>query len=148
MDDFISLAIPQCKQDLDHISSATIHGVHSVFPEDSDDEEDPIALKKLNKVDGAWAVRKEQQGWTFDGVEKTIKMEEAKVAALLNTLCSWSQVSSVPFSKFQKTVGTLQNATIRVPAARSLFSEFNKILGREPAALFFGNNTKTTENNT
>ena len=33
MDDYISLAIPRCKQDLDHISSATMHGVHSVFPE-------------------------------------------------------------------------------------------------------------------
>ena len=58
VDNCISLAISQCKNDLDHLAGAILHGIHGVFPEDNDNEEDPALLKKMQKGDGKWAVKK------------------------------------------------------------------------------------------
>ena len=52
VDDYINLAIARSKRDLDHISNATMHGMHSVFPANKDDSEDPISEKKMIKKDG------------------------------------------------------------------------------------------------
>ena len=36
--------------------------------------------KKLKKLEGAWAVNKDLLGWTFDGIAKTIELDEASQA--------------------------------------------------------------------
>ena len=54
VDDFISVAIPQTKEDLNHLSRALLHSIHDLFPAcESDPENDPISLKKLKKLEGA-----------------------------------------------------------------------------------------------
>ena len=62
VDDYIHLAIAQCKRDLDHISNATMHGMHSVFPANEDDSEDQISEKKMIKKDGQWRIEKDVLG--------------------------------------------------------------------------------------
>lgn len=78
VDDFIDIAIPACQQDLDHLASATMTGIHDVFPAAPTPETDPISRKKLEKGEGAWANVKEILGMTFDGNDKTIWLSTDK----------------------------------------------------------------------
>ena len=89
VDDYISLAIPRTKEDLDHVANAVMTGIHDVFPEDKVDAEDPISFKKLLKLEAMWALHKDILGFTFDGVEKTIWLEAPKRDALLTVLSGW-----------------------------------------------------------
>ncbi len=66
-----------------------MQGVHEVFPADENDEEDPLSLKKLWKMEAMWALHKDILGFSFDGVEKTIWLEEAKRDAILTVMKSW-----------------------------------------------------------
>ena len=54
VNDFLGLAIPRSKADLNHLSDAPMHGIHDVFSATKDGAEDPIAEKKLKKKDGEW----------------------------------------------------------------------------------------------
>ena len=72
VDNYINLAMTRSKQDLDHISNATMHRMHCVFPANKVDNEDPILKKKMTKKDGQWRIEKDVLGWTFKGVEKTM----------------------------------------------------------------------------
>ena len=93
VDDYISLAIPRDKKDLVHVVNAVLQGIHDVFPADNNDEEDPISLKKLKKLEAMWALHKDILGFTFDGVEKTIWLEEAKRDTLLTVMAGWLRAS-------------------------------------------------------
>ena len=45
VDDFIGMCVPRSKLELDHVSRAIQHGIHDVFPPDTNDDEDPTSLK-------------------------------------------------------------------------------------------------------
>jgi hypothetical protein len=68
------MAMATSQEQLRHISNAVMHAIHDVFPADSDDENDPISLKKLRKKEGEWALLKEMLGFDFDGLKKTISL--------------------------------------------------------------------------
>ena len=89
VDDYISLAIPTSQEQLEHVANAVMTGIHDVFPADENDEEDPISLKKLRKLESMWMVMKDILGFTFDGVNKTIWLEKPKRDALLEKLRGW-----------------------------------------------------------
>ena len=46
MDDYISLAIPRSRYQLDHVSNTIMTGIHDVFPPEKYVNEDVISLKK------------------------------------------------------------------------------------------------------
>jgi hypothetical protein len=52
VDDYISLIIPTSCEQLHHVSTSTMMGIHDVFPADEDDTDDPISEKKLQKLEG------------------------------------------------------------------------------------------------
>ncbi len=52
VDDFVSLVIPTSHEQLHHISTETMMGIHDVFPADECDSNDPISKKKLLQLDG------------------------------------------------------------------------------------------------
>ena len=54
VDDYIGLAIPTTKRQLDHVANGVMCGIHDIFPPDPILEEDPISFKKLQKQDGGW----------------------------------------------------------------------------------------------
>ena len=83
VDDYISLAIPTSREQLEHVANAVMTGIHDVFPADANDEEDSISLKKCKKLESMWMIMKDILGFTFDGVEKTIWLEKSKREALL-----------------------------------------------------------------
>jgi hypothetical protein len=52
VDDFLVMAIGVSQEQLQHVADAVLQGVHDVFPACDVDANDPISLKKLEKLDG------------------------------------------------------------------------------------------------
>jgi len=80
-------------------------GIHKVFPANEVDTEDAISLKKILKGEGQWVLIKDILGFMFDGIEKTLWLEEPKREALLATLQKWiwaapSRTAGIPFEEF------------------------------------------------
>ena len=144
MDDFITLAIPSNKQQLDHLATATMDGIHDVFPPAPDPKEDPISNKKLQKEEGAWANVKEILGMTFDGSEKTIWLSTEKRDRLIDTLRVWirkcTRKVGIAFTEFQSTLSKLQHAFLTIPAGRGLLSPFYKVLAATPKVVLLHTN--------
>ena len=146
MDDFIGLAIPSSLSQLRHYSNAVMYGIHDVFPPDTtDDANDPISLRKLDKLDGSWAIVKDILGLTFNGVDKTIWLEENKRDALLTILSGWLRSGrdknfGIPFQEFQSVIAKVRHAFITIPAGRGLMSPFNKLLRLQPTRVFLHRN--------
>ena len=72
VDNYIALAVPTSKDQLDHVADAILKGIHEVFPEDDNDSEDPISLKKFLKREGMWATMKDILDFNFNGINKTL----------------------------------------------------------------------------
>jgi hypothetical protein len=109
VDNFVSLVIPTSREQLRHVSMSTMTGIHAVFPSDDIDSNDPISEKKLKQQDGEYSTQKTILGFDFDGIEKTIWLEEAKRAHLLMVLHGWirsskSGASGIPFKEFETMV--------------------------------------------
>ena len=145
MDDFIEIAIPTCQRDLDHLASATMMGIHDVFPAAPRPTDDPISSRKLGKGDAAWANVKDILGMTFDGTDKTIWLSEAKRDALLATLKTWIRKASkhigIAFDEFRTTLSKLQHAFLTVPAGKGLLSAFYVVLRLQPQLVYLHKNT-------
>ena len=141
MDDFIGLAIPTTRQQLQHYSNAVMFGIHDVFPPDDDDDEDPISLHKLKKRDGAWAVVKDILGLTFNGEDKTVWLEDDKRKALLTILTSWirsakKRANGIRFAEFRSVIAKIRHAFLTIPAGRGLLSPFNALLRAQPRRVY------------
>ena len=145
MDDFIGLVIPTSLNQLRHYSNAVMFGIHDIFPPDSNDDNDPISTKKLDKLDGSWATVKDILGLTFDGVDKTVWLEESKRDALLTIITGWLRSGrdknfGIPFTEFQSVISKIRHAFITIPAGRGLMSPFNKLLRIQPNRVFLHRN--------
>ena len=139
VDDFIGAAVPHTKEDLNHLSRALLHAIHDLFPPcPNEPEEDPVSLKKLRKLEGAWMVQKDILGWTFDGKNKTMELEEDKLQKLMATTKSALRAKQgVRFEEFRKMTGKMRHASMGVPGTNGLFSPFNRVLGQEPSYVWF-----------
>ena len=141
VDDFISLAVATSREQLRHLGRATMHGAHDVFPAASDDEDDPVSLKKLKKKEGEFDTKKEILGFDFDGEAKTMNLAEGKLELLLTTLHKWvrhckKDRGGIPFPEFRTVMAKCRNAFRALPAGRGLLTEVNKILGKEPPVVY------------
>jgi hypothetical protein len=137
VDDFISIVIPASQEQLRHVANAVMEGIHDVFPPDDDDGNDPISEKKLIKRDGQYDVLKTLLGFEFDGVGKTLWLEEAKREKILTTLHSWIRMASrghggIPFKQFETTIAKLRHSFTAIPAGVGLLSPCNRILAKKP----------------
>ena len=145
VDDYISLVVPRSKEDLKHVANAVLQGIHDVFPSDKDDAEDPISLKKLVKLEAMWALHKDILGFTFDGVDKTIWLEEEKRNTLLTVLKGWLRASrrsraGVPLEEFQSIIAKLRHAFISIPSGKGLLSPCNRVIRRAPPVVYLHRN--------
>ncbi len=89
MDNYIAAIIPTSKAQLIHIAKGILHRIHNVFPPSTNDSNNPILAKKLQKGDGTFENKKCILGFDFDGNRKTMWLEEEKRAALLTILHQW-----------------------------------------------------------
>jgi hypothetical protein len=145
VDDFISLVIPTSREQLRHVSTGTMTGIHDVFPADDNNSNDPISEKKLNQLDGEYATTKTILGFEFDGVNKTLWLEEAKRAHLLTVLHGWIRSSKsgtmgIPFKEFESIIAKIRHAFLAIPAGRGLLTPCNKILQSKPSMVFLQRN--------
>ena len=145
MDDYIGLAIPTSLAQLRHYSNAVMFGIHDVFPPDTNNDTDPISNKKLEKLDGSWAHEKDILGLTFDGIHKTVWLEESKRNALITILTGWLRAGKdkrfgIPFNEVESVVAKVRHAFTTIPAGLGLMSRFNTILRKKPARVFLHRN--------
>ena len=89
VDDYISLAIPTSQEQMPHVGTAVMHDIQKVFSPDAVDDNDPISLKKLKKLEAMWVLSKEILGFGFDGAKKTMWLTSDKRDALLTILKGW-----------------------------------------------------------
>jgi hypothetical protein len=147
VDDFTALAQAKSRQQLEHLTKAMMHGIHDVFPPDTEDANDPISLKKLLKLEGEWAVLKELLGFEFDGEKKTMILAESKRTHLLEVLDRWVRCASgkmrpIEWQEFHSVVSKIRHAFKAIPAGKGLLTPCNKLLAKQPKYVFLGRNEK------
>jgi len=152
VDDYLSMAVATSQQQLNHISTALMNGVHDVFPPASDDDQDSLSLKKLKRGEGAWALRGDVLGFsTYGGVgPKSIWLAEDKRDKLLVILHRWIRAgrtghSGVEFSEFRSVVAKIRHAFVAIPNGIGLLSPCNAVLRKEPPMVFFHRNKPLLE---
>jgi hypothetical protein len=145
VDDFMSLIIATSQRQCTHVGTATMMGIHDVFPPDDTPGEDPISEKKMEKNETRFDTQKTLLGFDFDGDAKTIWLSEEKRAALLLILKGWLRTSertkaSIPFKQFESVVAKLRHAFTAIPAGKGLLSPCNKLLALKPHSVFLHRN--------
>ncbi len=98
-------------------------------------------LKKLEKGEGARALHKDMLGFMFDGLEKTLCLDDAKRDVLLTIMKGWIRAGrgtyhGIPFEVFRSVVSKLRHAFTSIPAGKGLLSPFNAILRKEPKVVY------------
>lgn len=135
MDDFILATNELTLEHLKHLSRATLHGVHSIFPPPAvsgHNGEDPISVKKLDQGEGLWHFEKEILGWLFNGVDYTITLPPEKLEKVQALIKSIAKLKSVDLESFQSMAGRLNHATLAIPNGRGLFSPIYTALSGTP----------------
>ena len=125
--------------------NATIYDIHSFFPTNKDDSEDPILEKKMIKKDGQWRIEKDVLGWTFEERNKTMVLEGETIKIILSVLKDWTRAKKgTPFTNFQNNACKVQHASKGVPAVKVLFAPINQLLDiqPEPKLIFVRPNSK------
>ena len=146
VDDFMSLVIPASSAaHLRHVANAVMKGIHDVFPEDADEENDPISLKKLRQGDGRYSTRKCILGFDFDGEAKTLWLEEEKRALLLTILHGWLRGArkahaGIAFKEFESVTAKMRHAFTAIPAGKGLLSPCNGVLRVQPEVVYLHKN--------
>ena len=144
MDDFIGLALAQTRQQLDHLASAIMTGIHDVFPPSPTSADDPISHKKRLAGDAAWDVTKDILGITFDGDSKTLWLAEEKRDSIIQTLRTWLRASTrptgIPFIEFQSTMSKVRHAFLTIPSGSGLLSPFYALLASQPKTVYLAQN--------
>jgi hypothetical protein len=110
VDDFMSLVIPISQEQLQHVVTAVMTGIHDVFSPDNDDSHDP--KKKMIKEEGHYSNRKTLLGFDFDSSAKTMWLEAAKQEKPLTVLKGWVRsgkrgTAGIPFKEFELVVAKL-----------------------------------------
>ncbi|KAL7545250.1 hypothetical protein ACHAWF_013086 [Thalassiosira exigua] len=146
VDDFMSLAIATSKEQLRHVSTAIMKGIHDVWEESDTEAGDTISVKKIRKGEGHWALQKELLGFDFDGSpgEHTIWLAEKKREALLLVLHDWirgaAKRKGVPFKDFESVVQKIRHAFTSLPAGKGLLTPLNDMVTLAPATVFLHKN--------
>jgi hypothetical protein len=140
VDYFMSIVIPTSQEQLEHVATAIMTGIHDVFPADIVDSNDPISEKKLLKGEGQYSLFKMLLGFDFDGKRKIMWLEEEKRAKLLTILHSWLQASSlnrgIPFGEFESVIAKVRHVFTALPGGRGLLSPCNRLLKKRPPVVY------------
>jgi len=145
VDDFMSMVIPTSEGQLRHVAYAVLRGIHDVFPEDSEEDNDPISLKKLKQGEGQYSTRKCILGFDFDGEEKTLWLQEEKRTMLLTILHGWLRGArraraGIPFKEFESVTAKIRHAFTAFPAGKGLLSPCNWMLRVRPEVVYLHSN--------
>ncbi len=67
VNDFMTIVIPSSREQLEHVATAKMTGIHNVLPADIVNSNDPIFEKNLLKGEGQYGLFKTMLGFDFDG---------------------------------------------------------------------------------
>ncbi len=144
VDDFMSIIIPTSREQLEHVASAVMLGIHDVFPADIIDSNDPISEKKLKKGEGQYSTLKTLLGFDFDGTRKTMWLEEEKRAKLLTSLKGWirsgERERGIPFKEFESMTAKLRHAFLFLTGGKGLLPPCNRLLRKRPEIVYLHQN--------
>jgi hypothetical protein len=145
--DFICIAIPTSQEQLRHVSTAIITGIHDVFPPSDADELDAILFKKVVKGKGQWAMQKDILGFEFDRTPDThtVWLEETKRNKLLTILQGWLRGSrdgnhGFFFEELESVAQKIRHAFTAIPAGKGLLSPLNAVVAAKPRFVFLHRN--------
>jgi len=149
VNDFMSIVIPTSKEQLEHVATAIMTGIHDVFPANKVDSNDQISEKKLLNGEGQYSLFKTLLGFDFDGKRKTMWLEEEERAKLLTILHSWLRAGSlncgIPFGNFESVIAKVRFAFTALPGGRGLLSPCNCLLKKRPPVVNFHCNASLYE---
>ncbi|KAL7536869.1 hypothetical protein ACHAWF_005588, partial [Thalassiosira exigua] len=142
----MSLAIATSKEQLRHVSTAIMKGIHDVWEEAEDEAVDTISTKKMKKGETHLAMQKELLGFDFDGRpgEHTMWLAEKKRSALLLVLQEWicraAKKNGVPFKDFELVMQKLRHAFTSLPVEKGLITPQNDMVTLAPPTVFLHKN--------
>ncbi len=147
VDDFMSLVIPVSQEQLQHVATAIMTGIHDVFPGDAVDSNDSISKKKLIKHKGRYATLKTLLGFDFNGTAKTTWLEAAKREKLLTILKSWVRTgkrgtAGILFKEYESVILKLHHAFISIPAGVGLLSPCSWVFQARPSYVYLHKNKR------
>jgi hypothetical protein len=70
MDDYMSVVIPTSQEQLYHVATAVMTGIHKVFPSNITNKDDPISGKMLLNGEGQYSTLKLSLGLMLMGCNK------------------------------------------------------------------------------
>jgi hypothetical protein len=76
--DFMLLIISATKEEMLHVATVVMTGIHNVFPVAADDINDLISCKKMKKGESQLSMRKTLLGFDFDSDKKSLWLEQEK----------------------------------------------------------------------
>jgi hypothetical protein len=138
VDDFIGVTNDLTHKNLQRMSRAMLHGIHSVFPPDEitlHPGGDSISTKKLEQGEGRWECEKEILGWSFHGRNFTIQLPIEKCKKIIKLIKETIKQKYVPLKKFQSIAGKLQHASLGVPGGAGLFSPLQVAMAGDPKVI-------------
>ena len=141
----MSCVIPISQEQLRHVSTAVMTGIHDVFPTDADDSNDSISERKLKQQEGQFSTQKTLLGFDFNGTAKTMWLEEAKRKKLLTVLKGWIRAgergtAGIPLKEFESVTHKLRHAFTCIPAGVGLLAPCNRILQAKPSIVYLHRN--------
>jgi hypothetical protein len=104
-----------------------MHGIHDVFPPDTNDDKDPISEKKMKKGEGLYDTKKTLLGFDFNGDATTMWLESAKQEKLFTILKGWictgkQGSAGIPLGDFESIIAKIRHAFQSIPAGCGLWS--------------------------
>ena len=101
-------------------------------------------MKKLKQGEGEYSTIKTLLGFDFDGVHKTMWLEEAKREKLITVLKGWIRKASrergIDFAEFRSVIQKIRHAFKSIPQGVALLSPCNRILKVEPRYVYLHRN--------
>ena len=125
VDNFISMTNNLDYKNIQHLSRAILHGIHSIFPPPSvtgHSGEDPISIKKLREKEGLFEYKKEVLGWLINGQTFTITLPSKKPSKIVDQIHNMITTKAVKLKDLQKFQGKLIHASLGVPGGKGLMS--------------------------
>ena len=147
VDDFCTAAT-QSKDGLHlaRVRRASIHGVHSIFPQTSITKhvngKEPISEKKLLQGDGNFEFIKLMIGFLFDGIKRTLRLPQEKATVYIKEAHAMLRRKAIKLKTFQTIVGKLRHAALILPAARGFFTPLNNIMKSPSKTITLGADAK------
>jgi hypothetical protein len=146
MEDFMLLNIPATKEEMLHLATAVMMGIHDMFPKDNNDNNNAMLLKNMKKEESQLSMQKTLLRFKFDGKKKNdVARKQKNQEILLKTLRDWLQSSrrrhvGIPFDEFQLVKSKIRHAFMAIPAGNGLMSPCNSILRLQPCHVSLHNN--------